>query len=113
MNNTVGLSLLCAFLLVTAPTFPADIVVNGIPLEETPRRSLEQKYGVPIKPGRYWYDNISSVWGALVWIYLVLRGLIEEGLALRAVSKRSASETLSMFSRERHERALTRFLWRV
>jgi len=30
MNNTVGLSGLCAFLLVTVPTFPADVVVNGI-----------------------------------------------------------------------------------
>jgi hypothetical protein len=63
MNNPVGLSVLCGFLLVTAPTFAADVVVNGIPLEESALRSLEQKYGVPIKQGRYWYDNVSGVWG--------------------------------------------------
>lgn len=63
MNDVVRLSALCGLLLVTASAFAADVVVNGLPLNESARKSLEQKYGVPIKPGRYWYDNVSGVWG--------------------------------------------------
>lgn len=63
MNDVVRLSALCGLLLVTASAFAADVVVNGVPLEESARKSFEQKYGVPIKPGRYWYDNVSGVSG--------------------------------------------------
>jgi hypothetical protein len=63
MNDIVRLSALCGLLLVTASAFAADVVVNGVPLKESARKSLEHKYGVPIKPGRYWYDNVSGVWG--------------------------------------------------
>ena len=63
MNGIVKLSALCGLLLAAASAFAADVVVNGVPLEESTRKSLEHKYGVPIKPGRYWYDNVSGVWG--------------------------------------------------
>jgi hypothetical protein len=63
MNGIVKLSALCGLLLVAASAFAADVVVNGVPLEESTHKSLEHKYGVPIKPGRYWYDNVSGVWG--------------------------------------------------
>lgn len=89
MNNTVGLSVLCGFLLVTAPTFAADVVVNGIPLKESARRSLEQKYGVSIKPGQYWYDNISGVWGREGG---PSEGQIHAGLRLGGPLRRDASK---------------------
>ena len=63
MNNMVRWSARWSVLLATTPTFAADVVVNGIPLAESARKSFEHKYGVPIKPGRYWYDNVSGVWG--------------------------------------------------
>jgi hypothetical protein len=63
MSDIVRWSALCGLLLVTASTFAADVVVNSVPLEESARKSLENKYGVSIKPGRYWYDNVSGVWG--------------------------------------------------
>jgi hypothetical protein len=63
MNDMVRLSVLCGLLLITAAAFATDVVVNGVPLKESVHKSLEREYGVPIKPGRYWYDNVSGVWG--------------------------------------------------
>jgi hypothetical protein len=63
MNHASTLSVLCGLILFASPTFSADVVVNGVPLDETIRQGLERNYGVPIKPGRYWYDNVSGVWG--------------------------------------------------
>src|SRR5215831_4811515 len=39
------------------------IVVNGSPLSAETVRQLQRLYPVPIKPGRYWYDNVSGAWG--------------------------------------------------
>jgi len=39
------------------------IVVNGSPLAAETVRQLQRLYPVPIKPGRYWYDNVSGAWG--------------------------------------------------
>ena len=41
----------------------ADVVVNAVPLDEATRQQIERAYGVPIKPGRYWYDAATDVWG--------------------------------------------------
>jgi hypothetical protein len=41
----------------------ADVVVNAVPLDEATRQQIERAYGVPIKPGRYWYDAATGVWG--------------------------------------------------
>lgn len=63
MNYTSTCAVLCGVMLCALPTFSADVVINGVPLDETTRQALERAYGVPIKPGRYWYDNVSGVWG--------------------------------------------------
>jgi len=54
---------LFGILLFSTSALAADVVVNGVPLDDKTRQTLERGYGVPIKPGRYWYDNVSGVWG--------------------------------------------------
>ena len=51
----------CALVAIAAPA--ADVVINGAALAADKQRALEQAYRVPIKPGRYWYDAVSGVWG--------------------------------------------------
>ena len=52
-----------SLLVPAAPALAADVVVNGVRLEDSTRQALERGYGVPIKPGKYWYDAVSGVWG--------------------------------------------------
>lgn len=44
-------------------SWAGKVFVNGVRLEDAARQSLERSYGVPITPGRYWYDPVSGVWG--------------------------------------------------
>ena len=39
------------------------VIINGITVPKDKITSLEHTYGVPIQPGRYWYDKISGLWG--------------------------------------------------
>jgi hypothetical protein len=41
----------------------AKVIINGITVPKDKITSLEHTYGVPIQPGRYWYDKISGLWG--------------------------------------------------
>lgn len=54
-----------AIMLVLAATasMAADVVVNRVMLDSATRQALERAYGVPIAPGRYWYDPVSGAWG--------------------------------------------------
>jgi len=41
----------------------AKVVVNGVTVPKDKIASLERAYRVPIRPGAYWYDKISGLWG--------------------------------------------------
>jgi len=41
----------------------AEIIVNGEHLDDASQQQIEQLYQVKVKPGRYWYDPVSGVWG--------------------------------------------------
>ncbi len=81
-----------ALLSLLAPAvsaIAADVVVNGVRLEDSTRQALESAYGVPIKPGRYWYDQVSGVWGRDGG---PAEGQIHPGLRLGGPLKRDASK---------------------
>jgi len=78
-----------AALAVMTSAFGADVFVNGARLEDSARQSLERGYGVPIKPGRYWYDSVSGVWGLEGG---PAEGQIHPGLRLGGTLKRDASK---------------------
>ena len=53
-----------ALAVASAVAQSGDVSINGAPLAAEKRRAIEQAYGVPIRPGRYWYDKVSGAWGA-------------------------------------------------
>jgi len=63
MSRIGSMLLALAAVAVSAPAVAQDLFVNGVRIEDKTRQALEQAYGVPIKPGRYWYDRVSGVWG--------------------------------------------------
>jgi hypothetical protein len=81
--------LLFCLLIPIAPAFAADVIVNGVRLEDSTRQALERGYGVPIKPGKYWYDTVSGVWGREGG---PAEGQIHPGLRLGGKLKRDASK---------------------
>jgi hypothetical protein len=82
-------ALAVAALLIMTSAFAADVFVNGVRLEDSARQALERGYGVPIKPGRYWYDSVSGVWGLEGG---PAEGQIHPGLRLGGTLKRDASK---------------------
>lgn len=80
---------LLALLLPAVSALAADVVVNGVRLEDSTRQALERSYGVPIKPGKYWYDAVSGVWGMEGG---PAEGQIHAGLRLGGPLKRDASK---------------------
>jgi hypothetical protein len=52
-------------LLVCGSAFAQQgVIVNGVGVPAKTVQALEKAYGVPIAPGRYWYDDFSGAWGA-------------------------------------------------
>lgn len=93
-----------ASVLMPIPGVAADMVVNGVALDAKTRQALERTYGVPIKPGRYWYDKVSGVWGLEGG---PAAGQIHPNLNLGGTLKRDASKGMTgviVNGRELHEK---------
>jgi len=83
---------LLAALALTAQAADERIVVNGSPLSAETVRQLQRLYPVPIKPGRYWYDNVSGAWG---WEGEPIAGQMLPGLKLGGPIRANASRGTS------------------
>jgi hypothetical protein len=65
-----------------------QVIVNGEPLTSEAIAVLEQAYQTRLRPGRYWYDPVSGVWG---WENGPTQGQILPGLNLGGRLKANAS----------------------
>ena len=60
----LSLSFLVWLALPTAAVAQSNaVVVNGVALPRETLTMLQRIYPVPIRPGRYWYDNVSGAYG--------------------------------------------------
>ena len=85
------IGLAAAFAFFQTPVRAAatsDVVVNAVRLDDATLLQLERAYGVPIRPGRYWYDPVSGVWGMEGG---PAAGLIQPGLRLGGPLRADAS----------------------
>jgi len=85
-------AVLVASLAVGAHAAEERIVVNGTPLPADTVRQLQRLYPVTIKPGRYWYDNVSGAWG---WEGEPIAGQMLPGLKLGGTMRADASRGTS------------------
>lgn len=51
------------FTVATASAQSTGVIVNGAALSRETLAALQQMYPVPIPAGRYWYDDVSGVYG--------------------------------------------------
>src|SRR5262249_25251148 len=63
MLSFTKIALIATLFTAATTVSAADILVNGVPLDARTQQALEATYGVQVQPGRYWYDNVSGVWG--------------------------------------------------
>lgn len=80
----------CASLLAAAGVCYGQnpVIVNGESLTDETVATLERLYQTRLKPGRYWYDAISGLWG---WEKGAAQGQILPGLKLGGRLKADAS----------------------
>jgi hypothetical protein len=57
------LSLFALAMAASQAIAQSTIIVNGETLAGETVSILEQAYQTPLKPGRYWYDPVSGLWG--------------------------------------------------
>jgi hypothetical protein len=60
----IALMLLGSLLLPLPLRAQDPVVINGRTLPADERAALERRTGVPLQPGRWWYDARSGLWGA-------------------------------------------------
>ncbi len=46
-----------------APAEASDVIVNGDRLSQATLQALEERYGLLIQDGAYWYDTVMGAWG--------------------------------------------------
>jgi len=65
-----------------------QVIVNGVSLDQATLAVFEQQYGRGIRPGDYWYDSATGVWGMRGG---PAQGLIRAGLTLGGPLRADAS----------------------
>jgi hypothetical protein len=88
MNIACKLAIAIGLALAAVAAVADEVVVNTVALDAQTRAALERGYGVPIAPGRYWYDTVSGVWG---YEGGPAMGQIHPGLRLGGPLRRDAS----------------------
>ncbi|HMK14919.1 MAG TPA: hypothetical protein VK460_07910, partial [Burkholderiales bacterium] len=82
------LSIAALFDAAAEETAVKKVIINGTQLPAKDIQSLERSYGVPLQPGRYWYDKMSGLWG---YAGQPTAGQIYPGLQLGGPLKANAS----------------------
>jgi len=82
------LSIAALFDAAAEETAVKKVIINGTQLPAKDIQSLERSYGVPLQPGRYWYDKMSGLWG---YAGQSTAGQIYPGLQLGGQLKANAS----------------------
>ena len=94
MQKSIAASLFMFLTFAELPDVAAQgtagrkIIINGTQLSAKDIQALERSYGVPLQPGRYWYDKMSGLWG---WEGQPTAGQIYPGLPLGGPLKSNAS----------------------
>jgi len=92
MKKSIALFVILSFAVLSdaaaEETAGKKVIINGAQLPAKDIHSLERSYGVPLQPGRYWYDKMSGLWG---YAGQPTAGQIYPGLQLGGPLKANAS----------------------
>jgi hypothetical protein len=88
LPSSTHASLLALLLALGPASVPAQVIINGSPIDDATAMHLAAGIGVAAQPGRYWYDGLSGAFGVEGQ---ATRGFLPPGLALGGAPRPDAS----------------------